>query len=118
MTASASFSDLPLWSPAGDDTSSKERSIEARFQRFHAQHPDVYHELVRLCYQAKDEGVEKVGIGMLWEVLRWNRTISGDPSPEEDYKLNNTFRSRYARLIMEREPDLRGIFETRELQSA
>jgi hypothetical protein len=35
----------------------------------------------------------------------------------DDFKLNNNYHSRYARLIMEREPGLDGFFETRGLRS-
>ena len=32
----------------------------------------------------------------------------------KDFKLNNNYVSRYARLIMAQEADLEGVFETRE----
>ena len=38
-------------------------------------------------------------------------------SDTSGFKLNDHYTSRYARLIMEREPDLRGIFRTRKLMS-
>lgn len=88
---------------------------EARFREFHATNPEVYQELVVLARQALARGKRKIGIGMLWEVMRWGRwlAITGD----DEFKLNNNYRSRYARLIMEQEPDLRGIFEIRELKT-
>jgi hypothetical protein len=36
---------------------------------------------------------------------------------DEEYKLSNDYRSRYARLIMEENEDLRGFFRTRALQT-
>ena len=49
---------------------------------------------------------------MLFEVVRWNRLLrTGD----RGFKLNNNFTAYYARLLMEREPELRGMFETRKL---
>jgi hypothetical protein len=47
---------------------------------------------------------------MLFEVLRFETglTTAGDP-----YKLNNDYRAHYSRMMMEREEDLRGLFETR-----
>jgi hypothetical protein len=48
---------------------------------------------------------------MLYEVLRWNYYMSVDSV--EEYKLSNDFRACYARLIMEQDPDLNGIFNTR-----
>lgn len=34
----------------------------------------------------------------------------------EPFKLNNDFRSRYTRLLMQQEPELQGFFETRTLR--
>ena len=51
---------------------------------------------------------------MLFEVLRWNQFVETD---DPDFKLNNIYTSRYARLIMEAEHGLAGIFDTRDLRS-
>lgn len=84
--------------------------IGERFARFHAANPHVYDRLVELAREWKRRRGERVGIGMLFEVLRWEVAMqtSGD-----EFRLNNDFRSYYARLIMQREGDLAGIFETR-----
>ncbi|MGB5760820.1 MAG: hypothetical protein WBM50_28150 [Acidimicrobiales bacterium] len=85
-------------------------SIEANFLAFHEANPWVYTALVRL---ARDMNRRPIGIGMLFEVIRWQyarATVSDD-----GLRLNNNFRSRYARLIMEQEPDLAGVFQIREL---
>lgn len=89
-----------------------DQSIQARFERFHAANPDVYQELVRLARKLRNQGLDKYGIVGLYEVLRYDRTLSTDGKP---FKLSNDFRSRYARLIMSQEPDLQGFFQTREL---
>lgn len=93
-------------------------SIHDRFRRFHEAHPEVYVELVRLARQATDRGVRKIGIKMLWEVLRWRIVLAELPFDGSTFKLSNDLHSRYARLIMASEPDLEGIFDTRELRSA
>jgi hypothetical protein len=87
---------------------------EAAFQAFHAQNPHVYRALVELARAAKERGAAEVGIGMLWEVLRWRLFFE---TSDGNFKLNNNHRSRYARLIMAQEQDLVGLFETRELAS-
>lgn len=92
-----------------------DESITRRFQEFHAHNPRVYEMLVMLARQAKQQGRVRIGIKMLWEVVRWN--LSRDLPYDETFKLPNDFHSRYARLIMEQEPDLAGIFELRELRS-
>jgi hypothetical protein len=91
------------------------RSIQRRFEAFHDAHPQVYAGLVILARQGDRAGRTKIGMKMLFEVLRWEWVIAGLPDDAEEWKLNNNYTSRYARLIMEQEPDLVGIFETREL---
>ena len=54
----------------------------------------------------------KLGIGMLYEVLRWNYYLSTEG--EEEFKLSNDFRAVYARKIMENEPDLADAFNTKQ----
>lgn len=91
-------------------------AIDRAFWVFHETNPDVYVELVRLCRDLRARGRTKVGMKMLFEVLRWSRMLRTE-DPQSDFKLNNNYTSRFARLIMEFEPDLTGLFETRELRS-
>jgi hypothetical protein len=97
------------FSPCFDDSQS---AIAERFAAFHRANPEVYAELRRLAREAKGRGVRKLGMRMLWEVLRWNES---DRATRE-FKLNNDFHSRYARMLDE-EPDLAGLFDFRELRS-
>ncbi|MCP4448536.1 MAG: hypothetical protein GY811_24845 [Myxococcales bacterium] len=46
---------------------------------------------------------------MLFEYLR----VSSLRTSGRDFKLNNSYTSRYARLIVDREPDLADLFELR-----
>lgn len=94
----------------------KEGSIEQQFMDFHRANPWVYTALVSLAREHRARRPDtRVGIGMLFEVLRWsyNRRTTGD-----EFKLNNNYRSRYSRLIAEREQDLADAFEMRRLTAA
>lgn len=84
---------------------------EEKFREFHEANPHVYRELRRLALQMKARGREQWGIAGIFEVLRWNRAMQTDAP---DYKLCNTHRAFYARLLMEKEPELEGFFYTRE----
>lgn len=86
--------------------------IEREFNEFHAQHPEIYDRLVSLARTWQANGSAKLGIATLFEVLRWNSHLN--PDKTGGYKLNNNYRALYARLIMDKEPDLAGIFELRE----
>lgn len=93
-------------------------TLQERFDAFHADNPWVYDRLRSLALDMVDKGHQHIGIGMLWEVLRWQtltaaKVAVGHGQP----KLNNDYRSRYARLLMEREPRLANVFETRGLRA-
>ena len=92
----------------------KPGSIQDKFLSFHEANPHVYKNLVSMARKLKSKGIKKIGIGMLFESLRWHYLLETD-DPESDYKLNNNYRSRYARLIMSTEDDLFGIFNLRNL---
>jgi hypothetical protein len=89
--------------------------LDAKFEKYHSKNPTIYTTLVTLAYQAKNAGKSKIGVGMLWEIMRWEHFLSTDD--ESKFKLCNSYRSRYARLIMENEEGLQGIFNTRSLRA-
>lgn len=85
-------------------------TLEQRFAAFHAANPHVYAWLRDQALSAKRRG-RRVGIKMLYEVLRWQ--VAMNTSGDEAFRLNNNWPSFYARLLMEREPELAGYFDTR-----
>lgn len=94
------------------------RTIEARFVAFHAEHPEVLAKLRELALGLVRRGHRHLGIGVLWETLRYQTLLGYRPDEAEPYRLNDHYRSRYARLLMETTPELEGVFETRELKTA
>lgn len=90
-------------------------TIQERFEAFHRLNPWVLDVLERLTADYLAAGRARVGIGMLFEVLRWQygRQTTGD-----EFRLNNNYRSRYARALIERRPEWDAVFSTRELQTA
>lgn len=90
-------------------------TIEEAFEEFHRNNPHVYRNLRYLALKAVRAGRRKIGMKLLFERLRWEYFL--DTKREEgDFALNNNFTSRYARLLMQNEPELAGRFETRELR--
>lgn len=106
-----SFFDLP--DEEGEPTP---LTIQEQFERFHALHPDVYPLLVRFAREVKATGRKQYGIGALFERLRWHTYIEQGVA-DEHWKLPNNYRSRYARLIMQQEPDLDGFFVLHQLRT-
>lgn len=92
-------------------TLSFDPTIADRFEAFHKDNPRVYETLVRLAREwVKQTGGRTLGISALYEVARWQLSLA---TTDPDFKLNNDYRSFYARLIMHENPDLRGLFELR-----
>lgn len=87
-------------------------SIEARFEAFHEANPHVYEALRRLALRMRARGRVRIGMKMLFEVLRWEYAMSTD-DPNSDFKLNNNYTAHYARMLMANEPRLDGAFEVR-----
>lgn len=90
-------------------------TIDSRFNEFHAANPHVYDALVRYAREALRAGAPRIGVKLIWERMRWDVTVT---HRFNDFKLNNDFTSRYARLIAQNEPDLAALFETRKLRAA
>lgn len=87
-----------------------EDTLQARFEAFNRENPDVYTVLVRLAREWVRRTGRKIGIGALYERMRWEIALS---TTDLDFKVNNDYRAFYARLIMRRERDLAGMFVTR-----
>jgi len=85
--------------------------IEAKFLEFHRDNPFVYSYLVKRARQAKSKGFDNYSINSLFEILRWHTNIETRNSV---FKLNNNYRSYYARMIMRKEPDLKDFFHIRK----
>jgi len=91
-------------------------SIQQKFEAFHRENPRVYELLVKFSRQVKATGREHYSINAVFERIRWHVFI--ETKADDQFKLNNIYRSRYARMLMEKEPDLRDFFDTRELKRA
>ena len=89
-------------------------TIQERFEEFHRLNPWVYDRLVKLARELHAKGMKHLGINMLWEVLRW-QFYQQTTDPNSRWHMNDHYPSRYARRIMDTEPDLKGVFETRKL---
>ncbi|MEU5389183.1 hypothetical protein [Kitasatospora cineracea] len=97
--------------PVGD----ARQSIQERFEQFHALNPWVLADLERLTAECIEAKFPRISLGMLFELVRYSygrATLSAD-----DFRLNNDFRSRYARMLIEQHPEWAGYFEVRALRT-
>lgn len=89
-------------------------TIQQKFEKFNRENPTIYKELVRLATIAKVQGVQRYSAKAMFEVIRWNFVLRRLGA---NFRINNDFTSRYARLINRREPGLRNFFTVRKLKA-
>lgn len=107
--------DLFEWARTHPAPKRRPETIAERFDQFHRKNPEVYRLLKRFALEARAAGRRRLGIEVLWGRLRWYTAVeTTDPT---NFKLNDHYTSRYARLLQEQEPGLAGMFETRRLRS-
>ena len=93
-----------------------ESKSETAFWNFHEANPRVYDLLVRYARQWRLSHPDRpVGIDLIFSRIRWLFDVVLTPSPygkstKVDFKLSNNHKPYYSRLIMEKNPDLKGIF--------
>ena len=85
--------------------------LEKAFWQFHADNPQVYDVLVKYAREWKRYH-GKCSIKLLFERARWD--LMTTIQSKDGFKLNNNHHAYYARLIEEREPDLRNFFRMRQ----
>lgn len=90
-------------------------TIQQRFESFHQLNPWVYDALEMLTRDWLSRGRSRIGIKMLFEILRWQygRSTAGD-----EFRLNNNMTSRYVRLLLDNHPEWSHVFQTRELKAS
>jgi len=93
-------------------------TLQKKFQAFHRKNPTIEKELTKLALLAKDRGYDQYSINGLFEILRWERSMSLSQidASEDPLKLNNSYRSFYARLIMRKNKELKNFFRVRTQQ--
>lgn len=112
MTTEATLFDLqPLTEP--DYTPGL--SLQERFDLWVAANPAVVELAEQLTREWLAAGRTRLGIGALTEQMRWQ---SGIRTVGEPWKLNNSYRSRLVRRLIERNPSWSEVFATRQLKAA
>ncbi len=95
---------------SGDDR------IQANFEKFHAANPRVFELWKMFTMQMIRAGFKQGSASLVAERIRWETVISTTSDPP--VKLNNNYRSRYARLWMQENPTWAGFFRTRGLAAS
>lgn len=99
-----------------DERPGGRRTIQERFEEFHAAHPDVYALFKRFAFELREAGRERYGSDAIMQQIRWHYATSSSGGP--DFKINDAYTSRYVRkLIADHPEEFRDFFELRQLRS-
>lgn len=99
---------------ADDPPGIQRPSIQERFERFHAENPEVYRMFCRIAAAYARKGHKYVSAKDIFEQIR----VKVDTRHEGLWKLNNNFTALYARLFMDQHPDYKPMFRTRMRKAA
>ena len=100
------------YDPTGWNFDDDDPTLQARFEAYHDDNPHVYAKLEELAQMVHERGRQHIGIALLYEQLRWLSLFS---TTGDEYKLNNNYKSRYSRKLMDEHPEYEGLFATRRL---
>lgn len=86
---------------------------QEEFDVFHLANPDVYVKLVGIVREMTRRGFRS-SINGAYEVLRYQINIDINDPNQKPFRICDSYKARYARLIMEKEKDLAGVFRTKK----
>lgn len=91
------------------------KSIDEAFVEFHAKNPQVYHYFKKFVNDVLARGKKITSSKLIINRIRWEIWI--ESTGTEEFKINDAFTSRYARLYAKEYPKYEDIFKFRELRS-
>jgi hypothetical protein len=99
------FDEQPAW------VAVPETDLERRFVEFHRANPKVYAALEAKCLALFEQGRTRIGVAELVEDLRYDQSLK---TAGDQFKINNSFRSFYARLLIYHHSKLASVIGIRE----
>ena len=85
------------------------------FLDYHHKNPEVWALFRDICLRLYNAGVRHYGAKCLFEVLRFETIIRGR---DDAFKINNSYVSRYSRLLMANDSRFDGFFAVRQLRQS
>ncbi len=81
----------------------KALTLAERFSLFHQANPHVYTAIERKARALLLGGRGRMGIAEIVEELRYDYRVQSERG-QEDWKINNSFRAFYARMLVDNDP--------------
>lgn len=82
-----------------------------KFKQFHKDNPEVYQHVKTATRELVNQGFEQIGTMLLFEMVRYHPKFR--TGTNEKWKLNNTYKPFYARMLTHEYPELKGMIKTR-----
>jgi hypothetical protein len=90
----------------------KKKTLWERWTIYHEANPHVLTTLTEMAFKSSRAGQRNIGIAMLIEVLRWKTNV--ETVQTDGFKIADPLAAVYARVIMQNNPELRGIFKLKQ----
>lgn len=89
--------------------------IQVRFELFHTSNPHIFEAFYAAALDLKRQGRKRYGAKAIYEHMRFHQGLSTSGG---DFKLDNNFTSRYARLLLTTYPgEFDDFLELRKLKT-
>lgn len=92
----------------------KPRVVE-RFLQYHKENPEIFQLFQRFANELWGAGIRHYGAAAIFEKIRWHVAVE---RRSDDFKLNNSMRSGYSRLLIFEDPKFSDFFKTRRSKVA
>lgn len=89
-------------------------SIDERFREFDRENPHVFRLFERFAREVREAGHTRYSADAILHRIRWHCNVE---IRSHDFKINDHFSSRYARLLVETDQSFANFFEFRRLRS-
>ena len=91
-------------------------SIQDSFENFHANNPIVYATFLKYTKEVIKSGYKKYSVKHILGRVRWH--LKFEVEGNHEYKINDAFTSRYARMFASDYPEWATFFNYRKLRSS
>lgn len=79
-------------------------TIQEKFEKYHAQNPDVFQMFLHYAHEARTAGFARYSAWAIMNRIRWHRNINKKSLQKEEFKISNDYIAWYARKAMTTHP--------------
>lgn len=96
------------------DEVARERSIQESFLAFHRDNPEIFALFHRFAEELRRAGRKRYSADAIIQRIRWHMAV--EVVSEDDFKINDHYSSRYARMLIDVYREFDGFFNLRRLR--